>query len=66
MDFYSELYSSEYTEDKRGFNCLCSGLPRASEETNMEIDGPPVLRRSSHGAAGNEGGGSFPPFIPTG
>ncbi|KAI3367138.1 hypothetical protein L3Q82_008135 [Scortum barcoo] len=40
VQFYAQLYHSEYTEDEGAFNSSCSGLPRVSEETNKELEGP--------------------------
>ncbi|KAJ4926953.1 hypothetical protein JOQ06_014695 [Pogonophryne albipinna] len=40
VDFYCDLFTSEYTEDDGGFNLFCRGLPTVSEETNKELDGP--------------------------
>ncbi|XP_022625060.1 uncharacterized protein LOC111239456 [Seriola dumerili] len=40
VDFYSQLFESEYTEDDGAFNLFCGGLPRVSEETNKELEGP--------------------------
>lgn len=39
VDFYCDLFTSEYTEDDGGFNLFCRGLPTVSEETNKELDG---------------------------
>ncbi|KAI3361897.1 hypothetical protein L3Q82_002225 [Scortum barcoo] len=40
VQFYAQLYQSEYTEDEGAFNSSCSRLPRVSEETNKELEGP--------------------------
>ncbi|KAI3363546.1 hypothetical protein L3Q82_012152 [Scortum barcoo] len=40
VQFYAQLYQSEYTKDEGAFNSSCSGLPRFSEETNKELEGP--------------------------
>ena len=40
VDFYSQLYNNEYTEDGDTFDLFCSGLPRVSEEKNKELEGP--------------------------
>ncbi|KAJ4941872.1 hypothetical protein JOQ06_011745, partial [Pogonophryne albipinna] len=40
VDFYCDLFTSEYTEDDGVFNLFCRGLPTVSEETNKELDGP--------------------------
>ncbi|KAI3355591.1 hypothetical protein L3Q82_018419, partial [Scortum barcoo] len=40
VQFYVQLYQSEYTEDEGAFNSSCSRLPRISEETNKELEGP--------------------------
>ncbi|KAJ4939822.1 hypothetical protein JOQ06_029258, partial [Pogonophryne albipinna] len=40
VDFYCDLFTSEYTEDDGGFNLFCRGLPTVSEETNKELNGP--------------------------
>ncbi|KAJ4920723.1 hypothetical protein JOQ06_022553, partial [Pogonophryne albipinna] len=40
VDFYCDLFTSEYNEDDGGFNLFCRGLPTVSEETNKELDGP--------------------------
>ena len=39
MDFYVNLYSSEYQEDDGVFNLFCENLPTVSEETNSELEG---------------------------
>lgn len=40
LDFYSHLYRGEYIQDKEAFNSFCNGLPRVSEETSKELEGP--------------------------
>ncbi|KAJ4931707.1 hypothetical protein JOQ06_010147 [Pogonophryne albipinna] len=40
VDFYCDLFTSEYTADDGGFNLFCRDLPTVSEETNKELDGP--------------------------
>ena len=40
VDFYVQLYSSDYQEDDAAFNSFCQDLPTVSEETNRELERP--------------------------
>ena len=40
VDFYVQLYSSDYQEDDAAFNSFCQDLPTVSAETNRELEGP--------------------------
>lgn len=66
VDFYSHLYDSEYTEDEEAFNSFCGGLPRVSEGTNKDLEGPLTAEGSPHGAAEHAGGeGPWDRWTPT-
>ncbi|KAJ3590808.1 hypothetical protein NHX12_008756 [Muraenolepis orangiensis] len=54
--FYSELYSSDYKEDKEMFESFCGGLPKVAVETNAELEKPLVLQEQFTALKSMEGG----------
>lgn len=44
VDFYSELYRSEYTKNEELLDGFCAGLPQISEETNSQLNGALTLQ----------------------
>ena len=56
VDFYTELYRSEYVDDQETFDSFCSGLPRVSEEANKELEGPLTAGELDRALQGMQGG----------
>ena len=40
VEFYSELFTSEYEEDEESFESFCDGLSQLPEVVSMEVEGP--------------------------
>lgn len=56
VEFYCELFESEYREDEDLFNSYWSDLPQVSSETNLELDRPLVVEELLAALQSMEGG----------
>ncbi|XP_040928666.1 transposon TX1 uncharacterized 149 kDa protein [Betta splendens] len=56
VEFYRDLFQSEYTEDEEGIDFFCGALPQVSEETNDVLDMDISLQELSTALQGIKGG----------
>ncbi|XP_035853760.1 uncharacterized protein LOC118494306 [Sander lucioperca] len=56
VDFYSDLYSTEYTEDNESFTRFCRDLPTVSGDDNEELEGPLTEEEVFRALQGMQGG----------
>ena len=58
MDFYSELYTSEYREDLLGSEQFLSNLPQVSAQDNTALERPLTLQELQEALTSVENGKS--------
>lgn len=58
VQFYSELYRSEYVENDELFDCFCDGLPKISSVDHLELKAPLVGEELHAALQGMDGGKS--------